>query len=110
MSGLRILSWRPWRNEAGTVLGFISAELPSGMIVHGLKLMIGPAGKHWIATPATKRGPPPPGEAEPTDGGKPAWDPIIEFASREVRDRFNAVILAALAEQFPNAFTAEQGS
>jgi hypothetical protein len=93
---VRILSWRPWRNDAGTVLGFISAELPSGMIVNGLKLMVGPKGKPWVACPATKR--------EVPDGGKPVWDPTIEFASREVRDRFGAVILTALRAYDPHAF------
>jgi hypothetical protein len=95
----RIISWRPWRNPAGTVLGFLSAQMPSGLVIHGLKLMIGPAGKHWVAMPATKR--------EAADGGKAAWDPIIEFADREARDRFGAGILAALREQHPDAF--EQG-
>ena len=92
----RILSWRPWRNEAGTVLGFISAEMPSGMIINGLKLMVGPKGTPWVATPATKR--------EAADGGKPAWDPIIEFIDRPTRDRFGAAILAALRAQHPDAF------
>jgi hypothetical protein len=33
----------------------LSAALPSGLILHGLKLMIGPAGKPWLAMPAVKR-------------------------------------------------------
>jgi hypothetical protein len=30
-------------------LGYLDAELPSGMILNGRKLMRGPTGEHWIA-------------------------------------------------------------
>jgi hypothetical protein len=37
------------------MLGFIDAELPSGMIVRSMKLMVGPKGRRWVAMPDEKR-------------------------------------------------------
>jgi hypothetical protein len=30
------------------------------------------------------------------EGGKPVWDPVLEFRDRAARDRFGAIILEAL--------------
>src|SRR6516165_3898193 len=87
----RIRRWQPFRNPAGSMRGFVSVELPSGLIVNDVKLMIGPGGKYWIATPAIKRtteG----GEPKFDARGKPVWSPIVEFASREARDKFTGLV------------------
>jgi hypothetical protein len=103
----KIRSFRSWRNAAGTVLGYISAELPSGLGVNNLKLMIGPEGKRWIAMPS--------GRQVDRDGnprldvnGKQLWSPTIEFANRKVADAFRDVILDALREQHPEALGGDQ--
>src|SRR6516165_9568101 len=49
------VTFRPWQNEAKTVLGFLRIECPSGLIIDGAKLMIGPRGARWVAMPATKQ-------------------------------------------------------
>jgi hypothetical protein len=99
---MKIRRFTPHRNAAGTRLGFLTAELPSGMIVSGLKLMIGPQGKHWIATPSIKRR-----DLDDrlmlNEDGKPLWDPVIEFTSRGARDRFGAMVLEALRRAHPEA-------
>jgi hypothetical protein len=41
----------PYQNPARTMLGFISVEMPSGAIYHGLRLMVRPKGERWIAMP-----------------------------------------------------------
>lgn len=94
MTAPRILSWRPFCNDARTLRGFFSVELPSGLVLHGCKLMVGPKGQPWIAPPATKREVP---------DGKPIWDPIVDFRDRETRDRFTAAVLDALAQAHPEA-------
>jgi hypothetical protein len=101
-----IRSWRPFRNPAGTILGFLSIELPSGLIINDAKLMIGPAGKHWIALPAIKQTGKD-GEPRLDDNGKQLWSPIVEIASRDARDRFNELILEALRRQYPGTFDPE---
>lgn len=42
----KIRKFTAYRNPAGTLLGFLSIELPSGLIINDAKLMIGQAGKH----------------------------------------------------------------
>ena len=98
----KILRWQPFRNSAGTVLGFFDVELPSGMVINGCKLMIGPQGRHWIATPAVKA-------VDKDDNpivnrdAKPAWNSFVDFASKEARNRFQAQVLDALRRQHPEA-------
>jgi hypothetical protein len=99
----KIRRWVSYRNPAGTMLGFLSAELPSKQIIHELKLMRGSKGKHWVALPAIKQldqdGKPRLNAAT----GKPLWSPIIEFADRATYDAFQAMIIEALRRAHPEA-------
>lgn len=36
--------------------------------------------------------------------GKPAWQPVVSFATKEVRDRFSAAVIAAIEAAHPEAF------
>jgi len=47
----RLRRFKPFRNSAGTVLGFASIELASGLIINDVKLMVGPQGRRWIGVP-----------------------------------------------------------
>lgn len=104
--GAKIRRFFPCRNPAGTMLGFLSVETPSGLVLHGLKVMVGPKGTRWIATPDVKRRDQ---EDHPVlgEGGKPVYDPVIEFRDRGVRDRFGAMILDALRWAHPELFDGE---
>jgi hypothetical protein len=85
------------------MLGYLSAELPSGMIINDLKLMVGPKGQPWIAMPSQKqldRG----GNPRTGPDGKPLWSQTIEFASRAAADRFRDIVLDALRHRHPEAF------
>src|SRR5262245_10630361 len=99
-----IRRWQPRPNAAGTVLGYLDVGLPSGMVVNGCRLMIGPHGKPWIAMPSERQvdkdGKPRLGE-----DGKQLWTAIVDFVSREARDRFTTLILEALRRQYPEAFS-----
>jgi DNA-binding cell septation regulator SpoVG len=53
-TAVKIRRWQPYRNPAGTVLGFLSIELGSGLVINDLKLMTGPKGGHWLAMPSIK--------------------------------------------------------
>jgi hypothetical protein len=97
-----IRRWQPYRNAAGTIYGFIDVELASGLVINGIKLMVGPAGKYWVAPPALQQ--------RDADGhplldpsGKARWAAVIEFRDREARDRFNKTVLAALRQQHADA-------
>lgn len=72
--------------EKNTLRGFVSLELPSGLILHGFTLHE-KNGSRWIGMPAK--------EFTKSDGIK-SWVPQIEFASKEARDRFQAAALGAV--------------
>jgi DNA-binding cell septation regulator SpoVG len=99
----KIIRFTPFRNAAGTMAGFLSIETPCGMVIHGLKVIIGSTGTRWIAMPDAKR-------RDRDDqlvldaNGKPIWDAVIEFCNRDAGDRFGAMILQALREQHPEVF------
>jgi hypothetical protein len=99
----KIRKFTPYRNAAGTVLGYLDVQLASGMIINGCRLMVGPAGRHWIAPPSqqqtNKDGCP---RLDPN--GKPIWSQIIEFVDNKTRDRFGELILGALRRDYPDAF------
>jgi hypothetical protein len=100
---IKILRCTPYRNAAGTMRGFVSAQMPSGVIYHELKLMIGPSGKFWIGWPSIKQTNK---DDTPKLGpdGKQLWSPIIEFVDKSTRDRCGELILDALRRQHPEAF------
>jgi hypothetical protein len=82
--------------------GWISVEMPSGIVIHDMKLMIGPNGSFWIAMPGQRQlGP----DGTPKLGpdGKPLWSQVIEFSTRAAADRFRDAALEALKLQFPEA-------
>lgn len=102
-SSVKILRWAPGRNSAGTVVGYIDAELPSGLTIHSMKLMRGPNGGFWIAMPAV--------QATDRDGnpvvnadGKAIWNHFVDFSTKDVRRRFQDQIIDALRRAHPEAF------
>jgi DNA-binding cell septation regulator SpoVG len=100
---LKIRRWQPYRNAAGTLLGYLDVELPSGMVINGCKLMIGSSGKRWVAMPS-ERHLDRDGKPRLSPDGKPLWSPIVEFVDKATRDSFCAQTLAALQRDHPNAF------
>lgn len=100
--GAKIRRWQPFRNPAGTILGYLDIELPSGMITNSCKLMVGQNGKPWVAMPS-ERQLDRDGNPRLDTNGKQLWTSIIGFASRAARDRFNELVLAALQHQHPDA-------
>jgi DNA-binding cell septation regulator SpoVG len=87
----KISRFREYRNPAGTMLAFFSAELPSGLLVHQLKLMVGPRGRRFVGMPDNKR--------------RDQDDRLVR--DRDARDRFAALILAALRVERPELFVGE---
>ena len=77
-----IREWKPF--ERNSLRGFLSIELRSGMILHGCTLHE-KNGSRWVGLPAK----------EYTKEGERAWVPLVEFASKEVRQAFQEQALAA---------------
>ena len=103
---VRITRFHEYRNPAGSLLGFFAVELPSGMVIHGLKLMVGPKGRRFVGMPDAKRRD---RDDQPVldEAGKPVWDPVVEFTDRAARDRFSTLVLGALRAQHPQLFDGE---
>ena len=69
-----------------------------GMVIHGMKLMVGSRGKHWLAMPAEK--------ASDKDGkpilngkGKQLWNAFVKFANPAAREKFQNCVLDMLRRQ-----------
>jgi hypothetical protein len=82
--------------------GFARVRMPSGVIYHdcavhqrGSIRWASPASKPMIGAYGTQmRG----------ADGKAAWQPIISFVSKEVRDQFSRAIVAAIEAAHPECF------
>jgi hypothetical protein len=82
-AGFNVREWKPF--EKNTLRGFLSIELPSGMILHGLTVHQKDDSR-WVGLPAK----------EYTKNGERSWIPQVEFASKAARERFQACVLAAV--------------
>jgi len=79
-----IIDWRPFQKN--TLQAFLSLQLPSGLVIRDCTFHQ-KGDSRWIGLPARPY--------EEPGGGK-SWSPIVEFASKEARDRFQAAALAAI--------------
>jgi|tagenome__1003787_1003787.scaffolds.fasta_scaffold20988300_8 hypothetical protein len=104
-STVRILEWRPLRRNS--LLGFAKVELPSGMTIADVTVLNGEHGP-W-ASPPSKPMIDRDGVALRDEKQKIRYQPIIEFTSKNIRDRFSDQVIAALKLSHPEAF-AEDGT
>ncbi len=84
MSGFEILNFRAI--EKGSLRGFFSVQLPSGMVLHDCTLHI-KDGARWVGLPSKR--------FQKKDGTV-AYEPLIQFTSRKIADRFRDLVVAAL--------------
>jgi hypothetical protein len=104
MSAPAIADWKP--RVSGTLRGFFSASLPSGLVLHECMLHERD-GAWWISFPS-KPMLGADGVALRDDGGKVRYSaPLISFVSRQAKDRFTNQMLAALRLAQPQVFAAE---
>jgi DNA-binding cell septation regulator SpoVG len=86
-----VKDWRPFSKN--TLVGFVSLELPSGLIIHNV--MLHERGdSRWVSMPAR----------EYQKDGERSWVPLIEFADRDCRESFQRLALEAI-----DAYLAEGG-
>ena len=97
---VKILDWRPLKKNS--LLGFAKIELPSGMVLLDVTILTGERGP-W-ASPPSKPMIDREGAALKDAAGKLRYSPIIEFASREIRDRWSTAVIEAMREAHPEVF------
>jgi len=78
-----ISDWKAF--EKATLRGFLTITMPSGMILRGCSLHER-EGSRWIGLPAQKY----------EKDGATSYKPMIEFTSKQNRDRFNEAALRAI--------------
>jgi hypothetical protein len=96
------VSFRAFENDAKSMPGFLDIELPSGLMIHDAKLMVGPAGRRWLSLPSVRETNPD-GSFRLVDG-KPAWKQIVEIRDKAIRQKFEDQVFAALRRQAPGLF------
>ena len=101
-TNVKIRRWQSFQNPAGTMLGFVSVEMSSGLVINDCKLMVGPNGRRWVAMPSVKQFDRD-GAARVDANGRPTYSQIVEFARRKAADRFRDLVLDALRRQHPDA-------
>lgn len=90
---MSILDWR--HLERGSLRGFLTVELASGLVVHGLTVHRS-GHRSWVGMPA---------KPVVVDGrhvsdaaGKAKWTPVLEIRDPRRRDLFAEQVLAALCD------------
>jgi hypothetical protein len=99
----KLLRWVPHTNAARTRWGFAAVARAAGLVLKGLKLMIGPKGGRWIAMPST-RATDSSGAPKLDRDGKPFWNDAIAFCDDATRDRFQRQMLDLFKGEHPEAF------
>jgi hypothetical protein len=98
-----ISDWKP--RVSNSLRGFFTVTPPSGLVLHELSLHT-KDGTWWLGFPAKPMVID--GNVQRDEGGKVRYGaPLISFASRQARDRFNAQVIEALREAQPEVFAAE---
>lgn len=82
--------------------GFCRIKLTSGMVLHDVAIHE-KGGTAW-ALPSSKPMIDRDGAAKRDVNGKIQYSPVVSFASRELRDRFNTAVIDAVRRVHPEAF------
>jgi DNA-binding cell septation regulator SpoVG len=86
----------------GKLRGFCTIELPPGLILQDLTVSIGNDGRPWVALPSkpvlddNKR-------QKHDVNGRPEYQPIGKWTSRQLSDQFSARVINLISEQYPGA-------
>jgi hypothetical protein len=96
----QLRKWTPGRYPAGTMLGFLSVELSSGLIIKDLRLIVGPNAGVWITMPARQQLDRD-GRPGRSANGKPIWSDFIEFQDKATRDRLEDQFLELTRTEHP---------
>jgi hypothetical protein len=80
-----VSNWKA--HEKNTLQGFLSLNLPSGMVIHNCTFHRKGAAQ-WIGLPSRQYA---------KDDGSMSYAPLIEFATKDARERFKAAALEAIA-------------
>jgi hypothetical protein len=99
VTGIVIEEFKPVTRNS--LRGFARVRMPSGVIFHDVGLYQ-KDGERWALPPSKpilgRDG------TQIKRAGKPAYQPVVSFVSKEARDRFSGAIVAAVEASHPEAF------
>ncbi len=101
MASLKILDWREMRRNS--LLGFAKVEFPSGMVISDVTILQSERGP-W-ASPPSKPMLSRDGAAMKDDAGKLRYVPIIEFTSKDIRNKWSDAVIEAMRAAHPEVFS-----
>jgi DNA-binding cell septation regulator SpoVG len=81
---IQISDWKAFQKN--TLQGFLSLTLPSGLVIHNCTLHQ-KDGSRWIGLPARQYA---------KDDGTTSYTPLVEFSTKDARQRFQTAALEAL--------------
>jgi hypothetical protein len=96
---MRLLAWKAVVKNS--LRGFVDIELPNGLNIFGIALMVGRNGP-WASLPA-KPQIDKDGRQKLDANSKAAYAPTLEWRDRELADRFSDAVVAILLEAHPDA-------
>jgi hypothetical protein len=100
---IRILRWRPYTSPSGPVLGLFDVELPSGLQILDIRFGVGSRGGACVMMSAEKMR-----DRDDRilldDRGRPKWRTLVNFRTKDVRERFSDQVLAAMRRAHPELF------
>jgi hypothetical protein len=96
---LRLISFKPVRKNS--LIGFATIELPIGLKLLDVPVLVS-NGKAWAALPAKPRIED--GRQKLDANGKPAYLPLLEWRSKELRERFSQRVVELVRTVHPEVF------
>lgn len=97
---MKILDWREMRRNS--LLGFAKVEFASGLIIADVTILTGERGP-W-ASPPSKPMVSRDGTVMKDESGKICYVPIIEFTSKDIRNKWSGSIIEAMRTAHPEVF------
>jgi hypothetical protein len=96
---IAFVAWRPLAK--GALRGYVTVQLPIGLRLINCPVLVS-NGKAWVSLPA-KPTLDHDGKHKTDPNGKPVYAPVVEWRSRELRDRFSDIVIAAIRRMYPEA-------
>src|ERR1051326_2552865 len=96
---LRLVEWKPLRKNS--LRGFATIELPIGLIISDVPVLVGSNGRPWASLPS-KPQLTSDGVARRGEDGRIQYSPILKWRDRSLSERFSDAVVAAVeAEHGP---------
>jgi|SRR5579875_2621000 len=101
MEAFKVTDWKPINR--GSLIGFCTVTMPSGIVLRDVAIIQSDTSL-WASPPA-KPMVDKDGYVVEDNAGKRRYVPIVEFTTKQVRDRWSAAVIDALRAAYPGALS-----